>query len=144
MSSVFSDSVGYVWNCRVTWAAIRRSQAAGVDLTLVEQHLGEFYQCSPKLIDALWSVLEPAGKEGGVKTREEFEERVSGEVLEAARDALLEGLAAFFPRGRVILIRAAANDVEKQLQALYAQLPKTCTELPESSELTQTTTLCES
>jgi len=133
MSSAFPDNLGVMWTCRVTWAAIRRSQAAGVDLALVENHLGEFYQCSPKLIDALWSVLEPACKEQGIRTLAEFEERVSGEVLEGARDALLEGLRDFFPKGRAILIEAAANDVEKQLRALYVQLPKLSTESPESS-----------
>jgi len=133
MDSAFIDGTGSRWNCRVTWAAIRRSQAAGVDLTKVEEYLGDFYRCSPNLIDALWSVLEPACKEQGIRTLAEFEERVSGEVLEGARDALLEGLRDFFPKGRAILIQAAANDVEKQLRALYVQLPKQSTESPESS-----------
>jgi hypothetical protein len=132
MDSAFVDGTGLRWDCRVTWAAIRRSQAAGVDLTKVEEYLGDFYRCSPSLIDAIWSVVEPAAKAAGV-TLEAFELRVGGENLEAARAALLAGLQNFFPKGRAVLIAAAVQSVEDQFEQIREQLPKQSTESPESS-----------
>ena len=120
----FTDNNGRQWVCRVTWAAIRRSQAAGVDLAMVEQHLGDFYRCGQSLMDALWAVCGP----GANCSQEQFEEAICGETLEAAREALLAGVVDFFPKSRAKLITAAVAEVREQLANLESQLPKPSTE----------------
>lgn len=122
----FTDSQGSQWYCRITWAAMRRSTAAGVDLSLVEEHLGDFHRGSPKLIDALWAVLSPQAEEAKI-TREHFEDRMTGAVLEQAKDALLGGLEDFFPPSRGALIAAAEKEVKQQMEKLLA-LPNASTE----------------
>lgn len=119
----FSDGVGVTWNCRVTWAAIRRSAAAGVDLSKIEDHLADFHRCSPALVDAVWAVCSMDAKSLDID-RDNFENRLSGEVLEAARVALIAGVEDFFPPGRARLIRAAENEVATQMRALLDQLPR--------------------
>ena len=122
----FSDGSGVCWNCRVTWAAIRRSAAAGVDLSKIEEHLGDFHRCAPSLVDAVWAVCCDDAKGLGVD-RDEFEQRLTGDTLEDAREALISGIENFFPKARGKLIRAAADEVAGQIAALVAQLPKSST-----------------
>jgi len=134
----FSDDSGVSWNCRVTWAAIRRSAAAGVDLSKIEEYLGDFYRCSPLLVDAVWAVCCDDAYGLGVE-RPEFERRLTGDTLEAAREALISGIENFFPKGRGKLIRAAANEVAEQVAALVEQvaaehLPNSSTGSPVKSE----------
>ena len=120
----FTDTTGRLWHCRVTWAAIRRSQSAGVDLSRIEEHLGDFYRCGQSLMDALWAVCGV----GSHISQDDFELAIEGETLEQARDALLAGVVAFFPKSRAALIRAAIDEVRGQLAELESTLPKPSTE----------------
>lgn len=132
MTTTFADASGRTWTPRVTWAAIRRSVALGVDLSLVEDHLGDFHRGSVKLVDALWAVLSPDAELQKV-SREEFEQQITGETLGEALDALLAGLRDFFPSQRSQLIERADADVKNQLEKLLA-LPNTSTESPAALE----------
>lgn len=130
-SNSFTDSKTRVWTCRITWAALRRSTAAGVDLSIVEDHLGDFYRGSPKMLDALWAVLSEDANTQNVD-RDDFENSITGDTIESARDALLQGLKDFFPSQRAALIAAAAEDVKTQIEKLIS--PKPSTPSPGSSE----------
>lgn len=118
-TNTFKDAKGRVWNCHVTWGAIRRSAAADCDLSLVEELLGDFHRGSIKLVDALWCVIEPQAKRDNV-TREDFEEQLCSDFIDEAREALLGGLRDFFPSDRANLIAAANDEVKSQMRNLLA------------------------
>lgn len=123
--NVFEDNQGRKWSCRVTWAAIRRSANAGVDLSKVEEHLGEFYRGSASLVDALWAVCGIGMTD---MTRDDFETAIDKTVIDSAREALIAGVEDFFPESRAELIRAGVAEVEKQLADIRNQLRKPSTE----------------
>lgn len=120
-STTFDDAAGRTWSCRVDWAAMRRSKAAGVDLSKYEEHLEAFYMLGPELIDALWAVVSPQGKNPGmVETLVQFEQSLTGEHLERARDALAAGVCEFYPESRAAHIKAAVQAVEEQVQKILS------------------------
>jgi hypothetical protein len=86
-------------------------------LSLVEEHLGDFCRGSIKLIDALWAVVGPDATTQQV-TREQFEDALTGQHMDEARGALLEGLRDFFPSQRAELIAKAAAEVQGQMAQL--------------------------
>ncbi len=108
---------------RVDWGAIRRSREAGVDLSMIEEMLGDFYRGSDRLITALWAVLSPTAKSEGID-KDTFESSVSGEAIAAARDALIESVAAFFPSDRRAMITVANSEVAHQIATLLKSLPQ--------------------
>jgi hypothetical protein len=130
---LFKDAAGREWFCRVDWAAIRRSEAAGVDLSSIEEHLGAFHRGSIKLVDALWAVLQPAAETKGV-TLEQFELGIRGTVLDTSREALLAGVSDFFPPLRSRLMRAANAEVTAEIQSLVSQSTRQSIASPVSSE----------
>lgn len=130
---VFADAVGRRWFLRVDWAAMRRAKAVGVDLSRVEEQLGDFARGSLLLADTIWAVVSDAAADCGV-SKEQFESGLTGEAMERGRVALLEGVEDFFPSGRAELIRAAATEVDAEIQSLRDRLRKPSTESPERSE----------
>lgn len=115
--SSFTDASGREWSLNMDWGAMRRSRQAGVDLSMFEELLGDFYRGSDKLITALWAVVEPWAKSREF-SREAFEDGVSGEVISTAREALVQSVVAFLPRDRAEMIVMASQDVQNQLAEL--------------------------
>lgn len=140
---VFADAAGRRWFCGVDWAAMRRAKAVGIDLSRCEEHLGDFARGSTALVDALWAVVALRATEEQV-TKEMFEAGLTGEAMERGRVALLEGVEDFFPSGRAELIRAAATEVDAEIQSLRDQLRKPSIESPERSESIQPDSACAS
>lgn len=122
----FKDAAGREWFCRVDWSAMRRSEAAGVDLSIVEQYLGEFYRGSHKLVDALWSVLGPSAHEQQI-SREQFESGITGEAMVRGREALLAGCEVFFPSGRAMLMQQANAEIGAEIRGLLDRSRKQST-----------------
>jgi hypothetical protein len=129
----FKDNLGREWFCRVDWGAMRRSEAAGVDLSMVEVYMADFHRGSIKLIDALWAVLSPAAKAAEV-TKEQFEQAMGGEAMILGREALLAGCKDFFPPSRAELITQADREISAEIRGLLKPLPKPSTVSPEKSE----------
>lgn len=127
----FTDCSGQRWDMRVDWAAMRRSAAAGVDLSKVEEYLGDFYRGSVSLVDAVWAVISPEAERMRVD-RETFERRVSGEVLEQMIEALRGGLTNFFPSRRGELIELADAEIRRELTDLLIRFAKPSTDSEEN------------
>lgn len=115
--SSFTDASGQEWPLNVDWGAMRRSREAGVDLSMFEELLGDFYRGSDKLVAALWAVVEPWARSREL-SRDAFEDGVRGEVITAAREALIQSVAAFLPSDRAAMILLASQDVQNQLAEL--------------------------
>jgi hypothetical protein len=125
----FEDETGAVWNCRIDVAAIFRAKAAGIDLGNVEPLLGQFYACSAELYETLWAVLRPQAELIGIN-RDTFNDRMRGDVVERARDCLLEGLQDFFPSQRRAMLAEALRMIEAEV---VSRLPKSFSAQPEKS-----------
>lgn len=130
---IFTDATGRVWSGRVDWGAMRRSREAGVDLSTIEELLGDFYRGSDKLITALWAVMEPTARAEQC-SREVFEGAVTGDVIAVARDALIDSVAAFFPSDRRAIITVTNHDVSQEFAALVSKSQKQSSGSPESAE----------
>lgn len=107
----FTDANGRVWTLRLDWAAMRRSKSAGVDLSKIEEVLADFYRCGTELAEAVWACVDLRGQ---VANRDDFEAALTGPVMDAARDALIEAVKDFFPESRREFITAAQADVVSQ------------------------------
>jgi len=114
--SRFKDAQGDEWNVVVNGATIKRA------LDLLKLDLGrltESFDGKPPLltrldlevallVDVLYCVCLPQADQRGIKD-EEFAERLDGEALYRAHEALLEALADFFQkRRRTEVVRAIA------------------------------------
>lgn len=128
----FKDAAGREWFCRVDWSAIRRSAAGGVDLSMLESHLGDFYRGSILLVDALWAVLGPEADKQNID-RETFEAGMVGEAMVRGREALLAGCTDFFPSQRAKLMHAANAEIVAEIRGLLSLSQKQSTELPAKS-----------
>ena len=105
------------YTIRIDWAAMKRAKAAGVDLSLTEELLGDFFRGSPLLAEALWAICKP---QAGGLTQEQFEAPRRGQVLADAIDALVAGLVDFFPQQRGKAREAAVRQVKEQIEALLS------------------------
>jgi len=103
----FRDAENRVWQVTVTVATLRRvRELASVDLAgLLDGELLDRLSSDPVLLaDVLYAVCKPEADSRSV-TAESFGEALAGDALDDATQALLEGLAGFFPKKR----RAAAE-----------------------------------
>lgn len=131
----FTDSDGRQWVLRLTWAAMRRSAAAGVDLSKVELYLADWFRGSHTLIDALYAVLKPQCEaEKPPMDQESFEERIAGPVVPRAAAALVQALENFFPPERAELLAEALEETRREFAGLREQLRRSSTERPATLE----------
>ena len=124
--ALFTDNDGRTWVLRVTWAAMRRSAAAGVDLSKVELFLGDWFRGSHTLIDALYAVLK-AECETAKIDQDAFEERISGPVVPLAAEALIKALENFFPPERAELLSEAVDETKLEFAGIRERLRKSST-----------------
>lgn len=94
----FSDSQGDVWTVAITLNKARRiARSAGIDILNAEQ--GESIVTSLGVqLELLWHLTSDERAMRDVRTLDQFEDRVSGESVNYAVDALLEAIALFFQR----------------------------------------------
>lgn len=97
----YTDLNGHEWHIRITVADLERVKAEcdGIDLLdLVDPEseatarLANVYN----LAAVLWTLLRPEAERRGISP-EEYASGLAGDALNAAKDAMLEALAGFFP-----------------------------------------------
>lgn len=110
--SKFRDNAGREWDVLVDVEALRRvREGLGLNLVDVLKPGGAAQLEDPvRLVDALYLVLRPAVERAGV-TDEDFGRGLTGQAIDDAAGALIEGLAAFLPPARGALVRKAAGHV---------------------------------
>lgn len=107
----FKDSEGREWRVAVTVTAVKRVRdIAGVDLLGVADGklLEDLINDPVKLVDTVYALCEPQAQERGVSDAQ-FGEAMAGEAIDAATEALLEGLVGFFPNPKRRALRAAMD-----------------------------------
>lgn len=112
----FVDSVGRRWSLRITVGVIRRVRdALGIDLANIlsdPEILTQLGRDVVLLVDTLAVVCRPQMDEQGI-TEEQFAEGLLGDALEQATDALLRGIAEFFPeKKRGVVLRLLDKTAE--------------------------------
>lgn len=104
----FVDAQGESWPVEITLPDVRRVRTAlDLDLLDLSQEIFSKLLDDPELaIDVLSVVLTPLIRERGLDA-DGFARRLVGDPLDAATDALLEGLIGFFPSRRRAMLTAA-------------------------------------
>jgi len=138
MSTVtnFKDAQGHEWHISIDWAAMRRSAAAGVDLSKVEMYFGDWFRGSHTVVDALYAVCQPECErwKPAPLDRDSFEARIVGDVVPAAAEALVDALQNFFQKERAELLADAVQETKAEFAQLRAQLRKSSIGSPATSE----------
>lgn len=102
--AAFTDYTGAEWKLRLTYTSadqVKRETGVNLTVTAKDSNWSEVIFGDPgRLVGVLWVLCEAQAKERGL-TPEQFGERFDGPTLEAAGDALCEGIADFFPRSRI-------------------------------------------
>ena len=107
----FADNAGRTWTVAVNVDAIRRVRNT-LDVNLLDAvsddgQLLERLVVDPILLcDVLYVLVQPQAQAQGVSD-EDFGRALGGDALDHATQALLEGLASFFPSAKAALLRKA-------------------------------------
>jgi len=122
--ATFTDTEGRSWIVAVNCATLGRCKDAGVDLTRPDAAL-RIADDVLQLGMALWCMVERQAESRGI-TPEQFAESLgSGEVIDAAADALLEALVDFTRPGRRAVLRkaiATKQDVDRKAVGVAEQM----------------------
>ena len=124
----FSDDNGDQWQVKVTIGAVDRCRdIAGIDLLTVVggDGFGEFIADPVRAAKAVYAVVRPEATRRGL-SEEQFLERLSGDAMDAARNALLDGIVDFFPspaerRARRNLLAEIRRVIAKEMETLEAE-----------------------
>lgn len=112
----FTDTAGRIWSTGIDTTTIKRVRSLlGIDLmTFLEGELmGQLMSDVVLFVDVLYAVCKPEADARGV-TDEQFGQAMSGEVLQAAEEALAEGLFTISHPSR----REASRTVWEKAKAL--------------------------
>ena len=100
---------------------------AGIDLLTVVggDGFGEFIADPVRAAKAVYAVVRPEATRRGL-SEEQFLERLSGDAMDAARNALLDGIVDFFPspaerRARRNLLAEIRRVIAKEMETLEAE-----------------------
>lgn len=124
----FCDDHGDQWLLKVTIGGVDRCRdIAGVDLLTIVggEGFGEFIGDPVRAAKAVYAVVRPEANRRGV-SEEQFLERLSGDAMDAARNALLDGIVDFFPspaerRARRNLLAEIRRVIAKEMETLEAE-----------------------
>lgn len=124
----FLDASGNAWQVRVDVSTIKRVRDKyGIDLAKVlssQEQLTRLADDVVLLVDTLYAVVEPQATTRGINA-ELFARSLSGDVIEHATMALMEGIIDFFPQGR----RAILRQIWEKVRALDKQVVSEAAEL---------------
>lgn len=134
--SKFVDGKGTEWKLSLDVGLIQEvKDETGVDLSIVSKDsswITALFADAGKLVSILHLVCQDQIKELGLSPRD-FARRFTGEVLEAAGDALVGSIADFFPRSRTakalrenlpkLLAKAEDQMIRKIEEAVNKPLP---------------------
>lgn len=117
----FLDNTGRTWAVSVHVDSIRRVR----DLTgvnLANSLSGEFFErlaTDPLLLcDVLFALVKPEAEALGVSDTS-FAQGIAGDAIDRATEALVEGLADFFPHDRRTLLRKAVAKLKTLERMVY-------------------------
>lgn len=116
MTQTFTDTAGRIWSLAIDTTTIKRVRTLlGIDLMgFVEGELmGKLMSDVVLFVDTLYAICKPQADARNV-TDEQFGQAMSGEVLQAAEEALAEALFSFSHPSR----REAARAVWEKAKAL--------------------------
>lgn len=116
----FADLNNRTWAVRVDVAAMKRLQAAGINLTdLGDDTILKLFTDPIFLGDVLWHICKPAADAVQV-SEADFTSGLAGDVLEAARTALVDALVAFQPReGQREALQRALEATDETISRAY-------------------------
>ncbi len=117
----FVDNQQREWMLTINVAAMRRAKANGIDLSMPVNQLREFMMDDVFTCDALWAVVSSNSKERSV-SQEQFESGIDGVVIETARDALWEALAAYYAPGKAEMLREAVRSIKAEMAKATADI----------------------
>jgi len=107
----FKDNADGEWQISIDAPLIKQCrQDCGVDLVDAEGEAKAFDRLATDpclLVDTLW-VLCRKQAEAKQVAQDQFAERITGDALERATDAMLAAIADFFPKRRAALLRTVA------------------------------------
>ncbi len=138
----FSDTAGDQWQVRVTLGAVQRCRdIASIDLLTVVggDAFAEFVADPVKAATALFAVVKPEADRRGIAL-DAFLDRLSGDAIQAARDALMDAIVDFFPspaerRARRNLLVEVRRVMDAEMAKLEAETtPERLRSLLESGE----------
>src|SRR5512137_1077238 len=115
----WKDPHGRHWFTPITVGAIKRAkELAGVNLLDVFDGTLLFRLADDPvlLVNTLYAVCKPQADERGV-TDEQFGELLAGDTFEQAVQALVEGLASFFPSERRQMLQRLWAETQKRRTA---------------------------
>jgi len=117
----FVDNAGRTWTIAVHVDSIRRVR----DLTginLANSLSGEFFErlaTDPLLLcDVIFALVKPETEAQGV-SEPDFARGMAGDAIDRATEALVEGLADFFPNDRRTLLRKAVAKLKALERMVY-------------------------
>ena len=115
-STTFTDLAGRQWDCRFTFASVRRiSKSTGVTISDVLRPGSESLNLiadQATFYLALWHLLERQAADAGVDENS-FAEAMDGSTFEAAFDAIVEAAILHAPAHQHEKLRAAVAGVRK-------------------------------
>lgn len=149
----FTDKRGRTWDLHFTLADARRvdrsdfSEITDKKVSLLNMEADDFQALflDPSLRSAvIWALVQPKAEAENI-TEDDFAEGFDGRTLSDSRDALMEGLADFFPERRTSLLsvremhrkaeestsKALAGRSEKILEAVDAMCQRELDDLME-------------
>ena len=115
----WTDSDNRSWSCAITVATVKRVQQLA-EVNLLEAFDGLLMKLADdpvSLANVLYAVCKPQADEWGV-TDEQFGELLGGETIEAATNALVQGIIDFFPNQRRQVLKQIWAKTQKARQAV--------------------------
>lgn len=115
MSNVFKDGKGEEWSLNITVNTIRRvKEALGIDLMSIVDEvdaegnsiLHKLHNDIELLINTVYMVCKPQADAKGISDVDFGELMATGDILEEATTALIEGMVLFFPPRRRSVLQA--------------------------------------
>jgi len=117
----FVDLNNRTWAVRVDVGAMKRLQAVGIHLTdLGDDTILKLFTDPIFLGDVLWHICKPAADAAQV-SEADFASGLAGDVLEAARTALVDAIVQFQPRvGQREALQRALEATDETITRAYA------------------------
>lgn len=128
----FADSANRIWMLEINVGAIKRVRALcdvniidvitldennNPDAGLLEKLAGD----PVLLVDVLYAVCQPQCEKASV-TDEEFGQAMTGDIIDKATNALLEGIIDFFPAAKRLLFQKALTASRRFQEAANKKL----------------------
>jgi len=136
--SSFIDNQGRTWCVRITVSTLRRIK----DMTGASVNLADFFgedgalaklATDPlEMVKILYAIMKPDADRCGL-SEEQFCDAISGDAIEEATNAIILGIADFFPKSQGALLRRLLamgqrqrdNALKKAVEAIQDESPST-------------------